>query len=195
MTEFRYDTKLDHGFLTVGHDTDDSTDFRTEDVPEEQWFTEQMLTVPGAAGCDQLVDDGDDTLWMRRDSELVTTFTKDRTLSDPSNATNPVFKTRVDSHEVQGEGSDHGLDQPVASAECTRRPRHTARWKRGVGRHTISPLKHSPQDSHMTTTHDLALWWLIAMDESSLQRVPAGHPRCTGQLRRKAVGGSQHSAP
>ena len=83
-----------------------------------------MLTVPGAEGWDQLVDDP-------RDTELETTLAKDRTSHDPSNTTN---QTRRDSYEVQGEGSDHGLDQPVTSGVCTRRP--TARSKRGVGIHT-----------------------------------------------------------
>ena len=44
--------------------------------------------------------------------------------------------TRRDSHDVQGKGSVHGLDQPVVSAECTRRPRWTARSKRGLGIHS-----------------------------------------------------------
>ena len=30
------------------------------DAPDHSWCTEQMLTVPGADGCDQVVDDGGD---------------------------------------------------------------------------------------------------------------------------------------
>ena len=41
----------------------------------------------------QLVDDGgDDTQWMHRDTELETTFAKDKTSPDPSSTTNPEFK-------------------------------------------------------------------------------------------------------
>ena len=42
------------------------------------------LTVPGAEGCDQLVDDdGEATLWMQRDTELETAFVKNEQHHDP----------------------------------------------------------------------------------------------------------------
>ena len=55
---------------------------------------------------------------MHRDIELETTFAEDRTLPDPRQHHEPRVQTCLDS-QFQGEGSDHGLDQPVASAECT----------------------------------------------------------------------------
>ena len=52
-----------------------------------------MLTVPGADGCDQLVDDGGDaTLLMHKGTELEAAFAKDGTLPDPESTTNPEFK-------------------------------------------------------------------------------------------------------
>merc|ERR1711972_1080241 len=55
--------------------------------------TEQMMTVPGADGCDQLVDDGGDaTLLMHKGKEYEDKFAKDGTLPDPSSTTNPEFK-------------------------------------------------------------------------------------------------------
>merc|ERR1711972_453532 len=55
--------------------------------------TEQMMTVPGADGCDQLVDDGGDaTLLMHKGKEFEEKYAKDGSLPDPSSTDNPEFK-------------------------------------------------------------------------------------------------------
>jgi adenosylhomocysteinase len=49
--------------------------------------------VPGADGCDQLVDDGGDaTLLIHKGKELEEKFAKDGSLPDPNSTTNPEFK-------------------------------------------------------------------------------------------------------
>merc|ERR1712224_411256 len=54
---------------------------------------EQMMTVPGADGCDLLVDDGGDaTLLIHKGKELEAKFAKDGSLPDPASTTNPEFK-------------------------------------------------------------------------------------------------------
>ena len=54
---------------------------------------EQMPTVPGADGCDQLVDDGrDETLLMHKGTALEAVFTMIGNLRDPECTTNPVSK-------------------------------------------------------------------------------------------------------
>merc|ERR1712023_170092 len=64
-----------------------------ETLEEYWWCTEQMMTVPGSDGCDQLVDDGGDaTLLIHKGKELEAAFAKDGTLPDPSSTTNPEFK-------------------------------------------------------------------------------------------------------
>merc|ERR1719311_781706 len=51
------------------------------------------MTVPGADGCDQLVDDGGDaTLLIHKGKEFETKFAKDGTLPDPTSTDNPEFK-------------------------------------------------------------------------------------------------------
>merc|ERR1711881_736770 len=55
--------------------------------------TEQMMTVPGMDGCDQLVDDGGDaTLLVHKGREYELKFAKDGGLPDPDSTTNPEFK-------------------------------------------------------------------------------------------------------
>merc|ERR1712046_327357 len=55
--------------------------------------TEQMMTVPGADGCDFLVDDGGDaTLLIHKGKEYEEKFAKDGSLPDPNSTTNPEFK-------------------------------------------------------------------------------------------------------
>jgi adenosylhomocysteinase len=67
--------------------------WKGETLPEYWWCTEQMLTVPGADGCDQLVDDGGDaTLLIHKGREFEEKFAKDGSLPDPSSTTNPEFK-------------------------------------------------------------------------------------------------------
>merc|ERR1712176_871311 len=67
--------------------------WKGETLPEYWWCTEQMMTVPGADGCDQLVDDGGDaTLLMHKGKEYEEKFAKDGTLPDPQSTTNPEFK-------------------------------------------------------------------------------------------------------
>merc|ERR1711965_913814 len=67
--------------------------WKGETLPEYWWCTEQMMTVPGADGCDLLVDDGGDaTLLIHKGLEFEGKFAKDGTLPDPASTTNPEFK-------------------------------------------------------------------------------------------------------
>jgi len=67
--------------------------WKGETLPEYWWCTEQMMTVPGADGCDQLVDDGGDaTLLIHKGRELELKFEKDGSLPDPDSTDNPEFK-------------------------------------------------------------------------------------------------------
>jgi len=67
--------------------------WKGETLAEYWWCTEQMLTVPGSDGCDQLVDDGGDaTLLIHKGKEWEAAFAKDGTLPDPNSSTNPEFK-------------------------------------------------------------------------------------------------------
>merc|ERR1712127_1150955 len=67
--------------------------WKGETLPEYWWCTEQMMTVPGADGCDQLVDDGGDaTLLMHKGKEFEEKFAKDGSLPDPSSTDNAEFK-------------------------------------------------------------------------------------------------------
>merc|ERR1719355_237114 len=52
--------------------------------------------VPGADGCDLLVDDGGDaTLLIHKGKELEAKFAKDGSLPDPASTTNPEFKCNL----------------------------------------------------------------------------------------------------
>merc|ERR1719161_2463916 len=67
--------------------------WKGETLPEYWWCTEQMMTVPGADGCDQLVDDGGDaTLLMHKGKEFEEKYAKDKSLPDPASTDNPEFK-------------------------------------------------------------------------------------------------------
>merc|ERR1712232_1410911 len=67
--------------------------WKGETLPEDWWCTEQMMTVPGADGCDQLVDDGGDaTLLMHKGKEYEEKFAKDGTWADPASTDNAEFK-------------------------------------------------------------------------------------------------------
>merc|ERR1712127_483846 len=67
--------------------------WKGETLPEYWWCTEQMMTVPGADGCDQLVDDGGDaTLLIHKGLEFETKYAKDKSLPDPSSTDNAEFK-------------------------------------------------------------------------------------------------------
>merc|ERR1719456_1384530 len=67
--------------------------WKGETLPEYWWCTEQMMTVPGKDGCDQLVDDGGDaTLLIHKGKELEEKFAKDGSLPDPSSSSNPEFR-------------------------------------------------------------------------------------------------------
>jgi len=67
--------------------------WKGETLPEYWWCTEQMMTVPGKDGCDQLVDDGGDaTLLIHKGLELEAKFAKDGSLPDPNSTDNPEFK-------------------------------------------------------------------------------------------------------
>merc|ERR1711998_206320 len=67
--------------------------WKGETLPEYWWCTEQMMTVPGADGCDLLVDDGGDaTLLIHKGKEAEAKFAKDGSLPDPASTTNPEMK-------------------------------------------------------------------------------------------------------
>merc|ERR1712038_941993 len=67
--------------------------WKGETLPEYWWCTEQMMTVPGADGCDQLVDDGGDaTLLMHKGKEFEGKYAKDKSLPDPNSTDNAEFK-------------------------------------------------------------------------------------------------------
>jgi len=67
--------------------------WKGETLQEYWWCTEQMMTVPGKDGCDQLVDDGGDaTLLIHKGKEYEAKFAKDGTLPDPESSSNPEFK-------------------------------------------------------------------------------------------------------
>jgi len=67
--------------------------WKGETLDEYWWCTEQMMTVPGADGCDQLVDDGGDaTLLIHKGKEYEEKFAKDGSLPDPATTDNAEFK-------------------------------------------------------------------------------------------------------
>eukprot|EP00405_Crypthecodinium_cohnii_P006715 CAMPEP_0194782574 /NCGR_PEP_ID=MMETSP0323_2-20130528/78764_1 /TAXON_ID=2866 ORGANISM="Crypthecodinium cohnii, Strain Seligo" /NCGR_SAMPLE_ID=MMETSP0323_2 /ASSEMBLY_ACC=CAM_ASM_000346 /LENGTH=444 /DNA_ID=CAMNT_0039721401 /DNA_START=58 /DNA_END=1388 /DNA_ORIENTATION=+ len=67
--------------------------WKGETLSEYWWCTEQMLTVPGSDGCDQLVDDGGDaTLLIHKGKEFEEKYAKDGSLPDPNSTDNPEFK-------------------------------------------------------------------------------------------------------
>merc|ERR1711971_662959 len=67
--------------------------WKGETLPEYWWCTEQMMLVPGADGCDQLVDDGGDaTLLVHKGKHGEEKFAKDGTLPDPASTDNAEFK-------------------------------------------------------------------------------------------------------
>merc|ERR1712194_246491 len=67
--------------------------WKGETLEEYWWCTEQMMTVPGQDGCDQLVDDGGDaTMGIHKGKEFEEKFAKDGSLPDPSSTDNPEFK-------------------------------------------------------------------------------------------------------
>jgi len=67
--------------------------WKGETLPEYWWCTEQMMTVPGQDGCDQLVDDGGDaTLLIHKGKEFEAKFAKDGSLPDPATTDNAEFK-------------------------------------------------------------------------------------------------------
>merc|ERR1719215_2369497 len=67
--------------------------WKGETLPEYWWCTEQMMLVPGADGCDQLVDNGGDaTLLAHKGKEFEEKYAKDGSLPDPSSTDNPEFK-------------------------------------------------------------------------------------------------------
>merc|ERR1712194_465418 len=67
--------------------------WKGETLAEYWWCTEQMMTVPGADGCDLLVDDGGDaTLLIHKGKEFEEKFAKDGSLPDPASTDNAEFK-------------------------------------------------------------------------------------------------------
>ena len=67
--------------------------WKGETLSEYWWCTEQMMTVPGADGCDQLVDDGGDaTLLIHKGKEFEEKYAKDGSLPDPASTDNAEFK-------------------------------------------------------------------------------------------------------
>merc|ERR1712223_702025 len=64
-----------------------------ETLAEYWWCTEQMMTVPGADGCDQLVDDGGDaTLLIHKGKEWEEAYAKDGSLPDPASTDNAELR-------------------------------------------------------------------------------------------------------
>ncbi|CAE8718181.1 unnamed protein product [Polarella glacialis] len=63
-----------------------------EILPEYWWCAEQMMTVPGTDGCDQLVDDGGDATLLSKGKEFEEKFAKDGFLPDPASTNNAEFK-------------------------------------------------------------------------------------------------------
>merc|ERR1711990_870650 len=67
--------------------------WKGETLAEYWWCTEQMMTVPGADGCDQLVDDGGDaTLLIHKGKEYEEKYAKDGSLPDMGSTDNAEFK-------------------------------------------------------------------------------------------------------
>merc|ERR1712218_21133 len=67
--------------------------WKGETLPEYWWCTEQMMTVPGADGCDQLVDDGGDaTLLIHKGKSAEEAYAKDGSLPDPATTENAELK-------------------------------------------------------------------------------------------------------
>merc|ERR1712194_296213 len=67
--------------------------WKGETLEEYWWCTEQMMTVPGQDGCDQLVDDGGDaTMGIHKGKEFEEKFAKDGSLPDPASTDNAEFK-------------------------------------------------------------------------------------------------------
>merc|ERR1712190_66509 len=67
--------------------------WKGETLEEYWWCTEQMMTVPGADGCDQLVDDGGDaTLLIHKGKDFETKFAEDGSLPDPSSTDHGELK-------------------------------------------------------------------------------------------------------
>merc|ERR1712188_332412 len=67
--------------------------WKGETLAEYWWCTEQMMTVPGKDGCDQLVDDGGDaTLLIHKGKEFEEKYAKDGSLPDPNSTDNAEFK-------------------------------------------------------------------------------------------------------
>merc|ERR1712165_399123 len=67
--------------------------WKGETLEEYWWCTEQMMTVPGADGCDQLVDDGGDaTLLIHKGKEYEEKYAKDGSLPDPTSTDNQEFQ-------------------------------------------------------------------------------------------------------
>merc|ERR1712203_1338642 len=67
--------------------------WKGETLPEYWWCTEQMMTVPGADGCDLMGDDGGDaTLLIHKGKEYEAKYAKDGSLPDPNSTDNAEFK-------------------------------------------------------------------------------------------------------
>merc|ERR1712144_109742 len=67
--------------------------WKGETLAEYWWCTEQMMTVPGKDGCDQIVDDGGDaTMLIHKGREYEATYAKTKELPDPATTTNAEFK-------------------------------------------------------------------------------------------------------
>jgi len=101
--------------------------WKGETLPEYWWCTEQMMTVPGADGCDFLVDDGGDaTLLMHKGKELEEKFAKDGSIPDPASTDNAEFKCVLSV-----------LRDSIKSADKTKYTRMAAKCK-GVSEETTT---------------------------------------------------------
>merc|ERR1719456_603581 len=107
--------------------------WKGETLEEYWWCTEQMMTVPGADGCDQLVDDGGDaTLLIHKGKEDEEKFAKDGSLPDPASTTNPEFKCIL------------SLLKDSIQADATKWTRYAAKCK-GVSEETTTGVHRLKQ--------------------------------------------------
>ena len=82
----------DHAAAAIARDSAAVFAWKGESLEEYWWCTEQMLTWPGADGCDLIVDDGGDaTLLIHEGVKAEAAFAKDGTVPDPASTDNPEF--------------------------------------------------------------------------------------------------------
>ena len=146
--------------------------WKGETLPEYWWCTEQMMTVPGADGCDQLVDDGGDaTLLIHKGKEFEEKFAKDGSLPDPSSTTNAEFKCILQ------------LLRDSIQVDKTKYTRMAAKCK-GVSEETLRVLGAGCRDFGAICENAKVLglrgsphFWVLALGRTARSRRPP--PVCT----------------